>query len=455
MTAVGFLFPAAAYLAFLARHVVNVPILDEWLDVTLVEKTMSGHLTFSSLWAQHNQNRMLFPNILVVVMGYITRLNIPVETYFGALLLFGSIGLLILTHRRRGPAPPLLWYCPLTILMLSWVQFENTLWGFQMAWFLVLISLMAALFAMDRPMLTAPWIGLGLALAVVGSYSSIQGLIIWPSVFVLLLYRRRSLRLLITWITGAVVTTVVYFVSIDTSQFSNFRIDPLRHPLFELKLFLFSLGNVAGKPIPIKSFTVPPHDHPVLGTANPWLIAFGAAVAVLSVLAVVKTGIRSAKRSAAPIGVALIVFAFIFDAFTAIGRGLVGYASVSPSHYTTYNLLALVGCYLVVITRHVEGAEGSLRTADASSRRAYPVNVQVTRVLGPAVVACLLVAVIFGYSNGLRGAQTFHGQSEQAQREIESYEAHRIAQLPPVLLGATPERVRLGEEDDLSPFGKP
>jgi hypothetical protein len=463
VTVLGFGVPALAYLSLVGRYTVNVPILDEWLDVSLVEKSMTGHLTLASLWAQHNQNRMLFPNLLVVLLGYSTHFDIRVETYFSALLLFTSIGILIWMHRRRTPATPLFWYCPVAILMLSWVQYENTLWGFQMAWFLVLICLVGTLAIMDRPQLTARLALFGGAVAVIGSYSSIQGLIIWPSVFVLLLYRRRSRRLLAAWVGAAVLTTALYLYNINPSQFSNFRINPLLHPLFEVKLFLFSLGNVAGKPITINTFFVPQSDHPVLGTANPWLIVFGVVIVLISVFAVVKVGIRGSEHSAAPVGVSLILFAFTFDAVTAIGRGRDGYAAVSPSHYATYNLLALVGSYLVIIDRPLfrQADQTSLRAAPiktqghaASAARPRPVWALLLRALVPAVLMSVFLATLFGYSNGLTGGRAYHSKSEQALHEIHRYQTHEETKLPSdfLLLGATPKLINLGQREGLSPF---
>ena len=59
--------------------------------------------------------------------------------------------------------------------MFSLVQFENTLWGYQMAWYLILLSRAVAVVLMDRSTLT--WLALFGAIAAgeVGSFSSFQG----------------------------------------------------------------------------------------------------------------------------------------------------------------------------------------------------------------------------------------------------------------------------------------
>ena len=48
-------------------------------------------------------------------------------------------------------------------------------------------------------------------LAVIGSYSSLQGLLIWPVGLLLLYQRNRSRRMLLTWLACAVVAVGVYF----------------------------------------------------------------------------------------------------------------------------------------------------------------------------------------------------------------------------------------------------
>ena len=59
----------AGYIAFLARYATNGVYWDEWNWVGLMHHNYNGTLTFASLWAQHTENRMLFPNIVVVTFG--------------------------------------------------------------------------------------------------------------------------------------------------------------------------------------------------------------------------------------------------------------------------------------------------------------------------------------------------------------------------------------------------
>ena len=128
-TVLGFALPALAYCLFIQRYSVNVVLADQWDNVSLAAKAFSGHLSVGDLWAQHNENRMFFPNLAVLALAYSTHLDVRFETFVDAILLFGAVALIIWTHKRRSPATPLLWYCPVAILMVTWAQAENTVFG--------------------------------------------------------------------------------------------------------------------------------------------------------------------------------------------------------------------------------------------------------------------------------------------------------------------------------------
>ena len=465
----GFALPALAYCLFIRHYSANVLVADQWNNVSLAANAFSGHLNVTDLWAQHNENRMFFPNLVVLALAYSSHLNLRFETFVSAVLLFGSVALIVVTHKRRSPTTPLLWYCPVAILMVTWAQYENTLWGFQIAWYMVLICLMGTLAVLNRQQITLVSLAFAAGLAVIGSYSSLQGLLIWAAGFVLLLYHGRGWRVRTAWIVMAGATTALYFFHLNSSPLRYYRIDPLAHPVVIAKLFFFSLGNVAGKSLPIASLRVPAHGEVLLGSASPWIIAFGVVIFVCGILAIVSTTFGGGRKGAGPLGVALILFAFAFDGLTAVGRGLYGYSAVSASRYTTYDLLALVGAYLVVISRSSAGqstatvAEESLKVESHARGREELQNAAVAsaRVLPALVMACVVVQVVFGYHNGLSGGRARYEGAVQASNIIRHYRDHLGAHdnsLYLVTYASTQDAVhliRLAEHDKFSMFDSP
>ena len=351
--------------------------------------------------------------------------------------------------------------------MFSWAQFENALWGFQIAWYIVMICLAGTLAVLDREQVNGPTLAIGAAMAVIGSFSSFQGLLIWPTALVLLLYRRRSWKMLTAWVLAAMATIGLYFYHFSTSQLGYSPINPFLHPTFEVKLFFFSLGNVTGKPLSDGLVFFPQHNHPLLGTASPWIIAFGVVIFITAVLAVTRTCLRDAKDKPEALGVSLILFAFGFDGLTAIGRGLYGYAGVSASRYTTYTMLALVGTYLVVISRlspsHIQTPAQRSSSVDplpraTTSRVLRPARAVGVTALPIVVVACVLIQAFSGYYNGLSGGQHDHTIQIQATKGLRNYQSEKeqlIYVIPTKFLAVKFQLISGAQRDKLSLFASP
>lgn len=339
---------AACASVFVAIHEYGRNILygDQWMDVALVHRAHTGTLTWGALWAQHNENRILFPNLVVLALASTTHLQVLVEDYLSGVALCGATALVVLAHHRRSPDTPWIVYTPVVLVLLSGSVVSQTMFGFNFSWFLVLLALAAAVYLADRPLLTRLALAGAVAAAVVGSYSSLQGLIIWPAVLVLLWQRRRSPRVLGTWVGCAVVTTAFYLYGFDRSAAGA-------HGTAggAWGFFVVELGNVFG--------TVLSH-----GSA----FACGIAVLVLAVAALV-VGRHRDSSGGAPVGVALVVFGLVFAASAGVGRASLGVADAL--RYSEFVLTAWVGAYLVLVSGL---ALGWRRSAAASTTEAVELD---------------------------------------------------------------------------------
>src|SRR5580692_38005 len=239
-TLLGFAIPVVAYLWMIHTYGVNVIFADQWDDVALIGHAHSGTLHLSTLWSQHYENRIFFPNLIVLALAYTTHFNVLTEEYLSAFMLFGATALVICAHKRRSPERRWIWYCPVAFLLLSLAQAVNALWGFQMAWYLVLLMTTLALFLLDQEPQRWPVIGGAIAAGVIASFSSLQGLLVWPAGLLLIYLRRRSPRLAIAWIGSAVLAGVIYFVgfNFNVSQSASHR------PTDLLSFFLRVVGDI-------------------------------------------------------------------------------------------------------------------------------------------------------------------------------------------------------------------
>ena len=334
--------PMVAYFWLIHHFARNVVFYDQWSDVRLV-----AHPSFSALWAQHNENRIFFPNLVVLLLAHMTQLNVVVEEFLSATLLVGATALIALAHHRRSPSTPWFAYFPLALLLFSFVQDGDTLWGFQLAWYMVLLALAGSTYLLDRPNPTWVVFAAAVIIAVAGSFSSLQGLLIWPVGMVLNYQRRRGGGWQLGWILSGVVTTVVYFYNLNSSAANPGGSTALTHLTRSLIFFLTAIGNIFGGQVyDVYGARVPgAPDLGPDGTIGLGVVVFVCAVLTLAIF------VRRDEKTAGPIGVSLVLFGLLFAACMTIARSRDGLGGAGFSRYTTFDILVLAGCYLVLLGR--------------------------------------------------------------------------------------------------------
>ena len=344
LTVLGYAFPLFAYFWMVHRYSLNVIVSDQLSDLTPIGNSYTHFFDWGSLWAQHNENRIFFPNLIVVALAHTTRFNVQIEEYLSGVMLVASTALIIWAHKRRSPTTPWLYYCPVALLALSTVQYGNALWGFQMAWFLILLALATTVVFIDRFTLT--WLSMTGAVlaAVIGSFSSVQGLLIWPAGLVLLYLRRRSRPFVVVWIAAAVVSVIVYFRNFDIHQGMPHHAYLWQYPVQAIKFYLFAVGDVIGVP------------QQYNGPGNNAVLLVGLVLLVLAGFTLAVYGVDRDGEGGSPIGVALICFGLLFVGIVAWGRIIFGYSAASQSRYTTYDLLIPIGIFLAFLGRPSLGA---------------------------------------------------------------------------------------------------
>jgi hypothetical protein len=333
--------PVVAYFWFIGNYAVNVIYYDSWSDIFLIANE-------SSLWAQHNENRLLFPNILVLLQSDTTHFNIVFEEFLSGAMLVAATGLFIGAHKRRSPSTPWLYYCPVVLVMLSFVQAGNTLWGFQLAWYLVILAFAATIFIIDRPTLTRIELLAAIVVAVVGSFSSLQGLLIWPVGLVLLWHRRRTRGFLYAWSASAVITGALYFYGFDFGSTHSDTSYLLSNPIAGVRTFFFVIGDVFGGKITDNNGAFIP-NAPQASVSI--VILLGIVLFAIAVWVIVVYGLRRDDASGRPVGVVMVVFGILYVLTIVVGRTSPSPTSGGASRYTTFTLLIVAGCYLSLLSR--------------------------------------------------------------------------------------------------------
>ncbi len=329
------ILPIVAYFSYLAAYGVNVPYWDDWELVPLLQHFNLGDITFTQLWAQHNENRMLIPNILSTFIYRLTAFDTKAAMYVGACLVTLSfLFLAFIFVKRQGFK---LWaLAPIAYLFFSLSTSQNILWGFQLAWHMVLICFLGMIFCLEQSGKNKGAFALSLLLAVIASFSSLQGLFLWPVGIIYLLLNDFTRAQKSTWVILGLLAIIFYFIGFNFHSTGGPPISySLRHPLHSIQYLLVLIGGSirwtsAKQPLWIARETI------------------GLFLFLLGGFSIIQSLRHAHEDKAFLAPAALAIFALLFDAAVALGRAGFGLGQALESRYTTYNLLFLIAIYLTL-----------------------------------------------------------------------------------------------------------
>lgn len=322
-------------------HHVSLPYWDEW-DV--IWEYISNQNSFHILWDQHNEHRIVFPKLFLLVdylfFGYLG--------YFPIVLIFllqaTTIGALyIIVKEVHGQQPEVLfiWACMATALGFSAVQQENFTWAFQTAFVGAYTGgataiLFLYLYAKSHEE-KLHWYLLSIASALFATYSLAGGLVVWPILVVLAYLLRLNRRILILSFVVSVFVWGTYFVGYHLPHHHANPIESLKHIQSIWRYLCTWLGN----PVGIRGERV----SMIVGMLGLILISLTTV-----------TNIRSLyvqRRYAEMALLAFIFFILMGGIITALGRVNFGAAQALASRYTTPTLFFWIALfpYLVGILK--------------------------------------------------------------------------------------------------------
>src|SRR5215211_3723691 len=177
------LIPAALPYLYVRAFGVNVVFADAWDMVLVFRKFSSGRLTFADFYAQHNEHRMFFPKGAELLLGMLTRYNNVAEMYV-VVSCFVITAAVLLVAFRTEIGLPLIFFVPVALLIFSFRQYENMLFGFQINFAFTQTFGVLALYLLSssgRGNFRAYAFAAALGSATIASFSTAQGLLVWPA----------------------------------------------------------------------------------------------------------------------------------------------------------------------------------------------------------------------------------------------------------------------------------
>jgi hypothetical protein len=249
------LVPLAFLSWVVAQYSVNVPFLDQWHFVPLLEKMYQGNLTFSDLWAQHNEHRILFPQIVMLVLARLTHWNIRCEMAVNILLALGIFAVFI--HQVKITAQKLAvgrlpWAVPaVSLVVFALSQYENWLWGWQITMFLNLLAVTSTIVLLANDRFSWHRFAVATALGIVANYSFANGALVWPVGLVLLLVvtagipqRKAAIG---SWIGVGTLTVAAYYYHYQKPEEHPPLISIFKMPLAYAAYVLKYLGGMCAQ----------------------------------------------------------------------------------------------------------------------------------------------------------------------------------------------------------------
>ncbi len=389
--------------------------------IPVVHGALHGHLSWGQLWSQYGDRRLVMSRLVYVAFGLIDHMNEKLIIISGALLLIASFALLLPLFRAY--LAKRLTFLPVFILSMIWFSLadvQNSLWGFQIAWYLTTFFLMSMIFfLLRRPCNPSLCVAIAIAAAIAGSLSDIVGFTLWPIGLICVIWRspwgRRTYYEIGIWISAALIAVAIYFhgyrsattLCIPASACS-LTFGP-SHPVLLAKFFFLIVGNVVPTAASKAQYNwAAPYQPHALGAHQ----LLGVIICIAGAYVVVQM-IRERRWQMSPLPLVLIVFAVLFDldiALARVGQGLLS-AVQYGDRYALPNVVMIVGIAVYGWSRIISERPGESRSSIDRRR--------LLRGLGICVLSALVAAQL--------GLTTYFGVIEGSISQQERVVAARIA----------------------------
>ena len=207
--------PFVALVYWLVNFSVDIPFWDQWRTADLLSKK---ELFLKDIWQQHNEHRIFFSTLIMLVFAYFSHWNIYWEITCNVILATLCFVVIYkqLTNLEKHLAynfPPIIWFV-VSLLFFSMSQNENWLWGFQIAWFLISLTVLQgfSFLVYWKNTLSNKHFIMAILCGVIASYSAAHGLVYWIAapLFIFNL-SKRHMPYIIIWGIIFLCVTVIYF----------------------------------------------------------------------------------------------------------------------------------------------------------------------------------------------------------------------------------------------------
>ncbi len=323
---------------------VNLPFKDDWdIEVYCLERYHSGELSFSDLFKAHNEHRMFFPRISMIILALLTEYSTKGEMYFIQFLFLMSLLIIFPVFKSQfgGKSIPLT-FVLIVFLLFSPRQYENMLMGCQISFIFAFFFSLFTFYLLHIKGRKSSEVAGGLHLyfisslmtATVSSFSAAMGLLVWPAgllqIFLIPLKKNKKIFYSLIWfITGFMEWAIYFTVNYNKPEGHPDVFNLLYKPFMFLLYFFTCLGN---------SLSWDKITSPLIGTVI-FLILF------LSLFLLYKNK-RIQENS---FWITMAAYSLFIVLSISIGRSGFTTEQALVSRYTTFTIPFLIGLYAILI----------------------------------------------------------------------------------------------------------
>lgn len=363
-------FPFLVAVAYLARHGVNVPFWDEWIEpADNAIKTRLGTLAVADLFRQYNDSRPLFTNLLTVISTVFFSWNLRFEMYVDLIVASATLGVLYVMCRRHLEERALIALPVLSLLTFSLTQRTNFVWAIQSQYFFLIVFFVLALRSLDNDSKKWRHVLGASAFSACMTFSYANGPLGWfllPPVMWWIGYRRAAYYGY--WLAVATLVLGAYF---HDYRFGVMNREPVTDPRFHGTFVLSFLGNA------LVAHSGPLETHHVVR-----ITLLGGLGVITFVANVAYLYHRERSLSAVAVWIGLASLTAASGAMISVTRGATrGLPGAMAGRYTTLSILFWIALVAVSAT--------AVRACLQGARSAW-----VTRSVLGANVALVLLEVI-------------------------------------------------------------
>ena len=382
------------------RRWVNVPFNDDWDFYWIVKAHRDGQLDFGDFYAQHNEHRILWPNLVMFALASISDWDIRVQLAFSLFVAALTFVLLALMIRQTLAASR--WWLFAALFLTSVIFFaptavQNWLWGWQIEWFMAVAGIVLAVWALGSWRTTRPWLQLLIAIlgATLATFSLGGGLLVWIVCLPIFAFTRHLWRWSPAWLAAGAIEIKLYY----TDYYDMGGPSPL-HVILTQPLGLIRYGAVYLTRVLMGPFDQHRSNALALGLAL--LLAISTGYVLLRHRPQFTTLVPWLSLALVAIGSAVV---------TGTARLVYGYHQAFSSRYTTVSLLFVVA----VLVISVKAAQLAWTSATPAEPPKPDKVTRLARVIPALGILVTMLAYAQSHNGVMREMDDFSGYQHRAQ----------------------------------------